>query len=286
MVLTTIGTRASAQQPPLVAPPVDGSQHVGPPETPPIDVVVESSPTAPPVGPAMPAARQSPPFAATTAPERRLDCTQLPACTSHGLCSARNGRCVAVRDRDCQQAWLCRSAGACRAANGVCVANDPADELRGTTKPRSDELRWTGIGFTIASSAVALVAIPLSVERTTAAAGAALAGTAGFGAGFGISAWVLGATHIPAERQPQDSSLMAAGLVLASLGLSAVILSTAVLADTRDNAMGVPLAIGGVTAIGGGVMATVGAQAVNRHEMAPHGGLELGLGTARLTLSF
>lgn len=44
------------------------------------------------------------------------------ACAYEGLCTARDGFCVATRDEDCRASTFCQNTGQCVARGGLCVA--------------------------------------------------------------------------------------------------------------------------------------------------------------------
>ncbi len=54
-------------------------------------------------------------------------CVESLNCKRHGECNAKDDRCVAATDEQCQEATTCRETGRCRARHGQCVAATSGD---------------------------------------------------------------------------------------------------------------------------------------------------------------
>jgi hypothetical protein len=48
------------------------------------------------------------------------DCKTSIPCTQTGLCTAKEGKCIAASNADCQQAEICKKVGRCHAKDGKC----------------------------------------------------------------------------------------------------------------------------------------------------------------------
>ena len=48
-------------------------------------------------------------------------------CRIYGLCTARDGYCVAASNLDCLRSWACEAKGQCSAQNGWCAPGSDAD---------------------------------------------------------------------------------------------------------------------------------------------------------------
>ena len=60
-------------------------------------------------------------------PAAAIDCATTEDCRQVGLCTERDGRCLAGSDGDCIQSGICQSIGFCVARSGDCYPNSPDD---------------------------------------------------------------------------------------------------------------------------------------------------------------
>ncbi len=55
------------------------------------------------------------------------DCAQSLGCSSTGLCTSKDGKCVVGSNEDCSRGAPCKASGFCTAKDGVCVVSSDSD---------------------------------------------------------------------------------------------------------------------------------------------------------------
>ncbi len=54
-------------------------------------------------------------------------CDTVDDCIAEGLCTAKEGACIAASDEECKKADICKHNGACTAKDGKCTVGGDAD---------------------------------------------------------------------------------------------------------------------------------------------------------------
>ncbi|MBW2454495.1 MAG: hypothetical protein JRI68_08290 [Deltaproteobacteria bacterium] len=221
------------------------------------------------------------------------DCRQSVGCRDEGRCSLRADRCVVASDADCGQTTACRVYRACVARQGRCVFGSGPTPLAPVpaapeedTKPRSLLVYRTGVGFTIAGSALAIMGAALMTNDDARIWSAAIvAPTAGVLVVSGIPLWALGGSSIPSATEPQSDGATIGGIILTTFGLGGSIVSGVFAAAGTKMAL-LPLGLS-FGAMGGGVaLATYGAEEVPLGTARALPNVQLGPGSLDLTWSF
>jgi hypothetical protein len=154
------------------------------------------------------------------------------------------------------------------------------------TKDRSELVRNTGIGFTIAGVVLGVGGVAMIGSEDIAIWGATvLAPVGGTLIITGVPLWVIGASEIPELTEPESEAAIIGGTILAGLGVGGTGVS-GVVAIAGSKAALLPLGLG-LAAVGGGiVLATYGAEerVIGQASMGPQ--IRLGPGSFDLRWSF
>ncbi len=194
-----------------------------------------------------------------------INCRRGYQCSSYGLCTEQNGRCVAVTSSDCRGSGVCRHMGACMADAGMCVVPppEPLDTEDGTVD-RNLDVMWGGLGVSLGGVGLGMVALPLLLleDGDGIAPGLILTATGTTALVVGVPLIALGASDIPAGTKPANAGLMVGGVVLAGLGTASLTITSGVFIGSEDPLWGVPVALSLATMAGGSIMAAFGAATV------------------------